>query len=1259
MFEITPDHIASLNDSDLRTLIGLLCEADLRKQNVPVSGVTYGGDQDAADGGIDVRVETESAVGGFLSRASMGFQVKAEDMPPAKIQEEMMPNGSIRPAIQELAAVNGGYVIVSSQGSTSDSPLRRRRAEMRNCVAGIPGGTEMHLDFFDRTRIATWVRGHHSLILWVREKIGKSIPGWRSYGPWAPTPHNVDSRYLIDSTARLRTGRKEDGQALGLPESIERIRGLLRQPRSVVRLVGHSGVGKTRFCQTLFDDELGDAALDPSLVIYANSADKLEPFPTTLARDMVGDRQRAILVIDNCSPHLHRELSEICRMEESALSLITIEYDIRDEEVEGTDRFILEPASLALILDLVKLRFPDVSAVDARRIAESSGGNARIAIALAGTIKKNESVARLTDGDLFKRLFQQGQEHDLELLLAARACSLVFSFDTQGLQSPEAELPILSELVQRTPEELFRSVAELERRELVQRRGPWGAVLPQALANRLAAEALQEVPLQKLESILMNDAPQRLRKSFSRRLGFLHDSDCAVALATKWLQPGGLFGDVADCDEFHWTVFRNIAPAAPTAALSALERAMKSLQGKVGASVAAEYAVIIHHIAFEPDLFERCVYLLVELFEPKDRENRRTKVWFQSLFNLYFSGTQAPLTQRLAVVDQLLRSAQIRQQQAGALALEAALETNNFASPSTFEFGGRPRDYGYWPKTNDEVRGWYRNVLAKAKSLISEDQQLAKRVASIVAGEFRWLWHAGMMEELQDLSNAIGQRFHWNEGWVAARETLQSDFGKEDSESKRRLLALERMLAPQNPVQKVRSIVLARHSLVNFGEVPDAKSAGVEDYKEGFRLARELGRQVTADVLGEILPELVATEDTDKLWAFGEGLAEGGMDRREVWTRMVAEFSATPDEQRQPHILAGFLSILQQRDKVLANSLLEEAVDHKVLQCYQPHLEVALPADPSSLERLTRVLEARKVPSRRFQVLMSGRWTEPLPGAALKDFLIALSKQKDGFQFAVQILYMRLHSDTQQSRSHDADLLLAGRQLLGDALQRRDSSPSEHYLDGICEACLTGTDGIITAGDICRRLRTTPAEKLGYIGYYRHLVAAILKTHPLIVFDELLLGSQKEQTLGLEILQNINSLERKPPITAVAGEDILAWCSQGTADRYLLMTQIIIIFDENPGSTKWTAIALQLLDAAPDPSAVLRAFVQRVAPSHWSGSRAAIMKSRVELLKGLESRKDVRIDLLLAQELPRLQKAIEAAEAQHAAMFSTQNQRFE
>ena len=53
LLDLTGDDIALLDDANLRNLIGRLCEADYRCAGLTTAGITWGGHQDAKDGGID------------------------------------------------------------------------------------------------------------------------------------------------------------------------------------------------------------------------------------------------------------------------------------------------------------------------------------------------------------------------------------------------------------------------------------------------------------------------------------------------------------------------------------------------------------------------------------------------------------------------------------------------------------------------------------------------------------------------------------------------------------------------------------------------------------------------------------------------------------------------------------------------------------------------------------------------------------------------------------------------------------------------------------------------------------------------------------------------------------------------------------------------------------------------------------------------------------------------------------------------------
>jgi hypothetical protein len=243
LLDISGDDVAQLGDGDLRYLVARLCEAEMRRRDLPTSAVTAGGQQEAKDAGVDVRVmlPASTVISGYVPRPSTAFQVKKSNMPPAAIAKEMRPKGKVRPVLRELAAEGGAYIIVSSNGSTSDSALSERRQAMRDAMKGLKGVRALHLDFYDRGRIASWLRDHPGLIPWVRQRIGKSIRGWQSYGAWANQAEGADAEYLVDDKKLIRTGKREDGEGISGVEGLERVRDALREPRKIVRLVGLYG----------------------------------------------------------------------------------------------------------------------------------------------------------------------------------------------------------------------------------------------------------------------------------------------------------------------------------------------------------------------------------------------------------------------------------------------------------------------------------------------------------------------------------------------------------------------------------------------------------------------------------------------------------------------------------------------------------------------------------------------------------------------------------------------------------------------------------------------------------------------------------------------------------------------------------------------------------------------------------------------------------------------------------------------------------
>ncbi|WP_457334887.1 hypothetical protein [Rhizobacter sp. P5_C2] len=158
MLEISPEDLLALNDADLRELVARLCEAEVRRASQSTVAVTWGGIQTTKDGGVDVHVALPAGVAwaeGFVPRRVTGFQVKKPDMAAKAVRDEMRPGDTLRPVIADLAAVEGTYVIVSSSGTVSHTGLSDRRKAMREALGDLVGGEDLHLDFYDRRRLAT------------------------------------------------------------------------------------------------------------------------------------------------------------------------------------------------------------------------------------------------------------------------------------------------------------------------------------------------------------------------------------------------------------------------------------------------------------------------------------------------------------------------------------------------------------------------------------------------------------------------------------------------------------------------------------------------------------------------------------------------------------------------------------------------------------------------------------------------------------------------------------------------------------------------------------------------------------------------------------------------------------------------------------------------------------------------------------------------------------------------------------------------
>ena len=1258
LLEITGDDIAQLNDADLRSLIGFLCEADYRLAGLPTIGITWGGHQDARDAGLDVvvRGKVPPPQNSFVPRSTTGFQVKKPDMSRTKILKEMQPNGILRKEIKALIQEKGAYIIVSSKASTTHGALRNRINAMKEAVANEKSHQNLHLDFLDRGRVATWLRSNPSLILWVRNKIGRELNGWRPYENWANGRGGIEEKYLLDDKIRLHDETNPNDRGMSAKDGLQKLRTALSTPGTSVRLTGLSGVGKTRLVQAIFDDRVGERALNPSQAFYTNMSDSPNPDPRTFAEQLIADRTRALLIVDNCPPDLHRQLTQTCSGPRSGVSLLTVEYDVRDDLPDETSVFRLEPASEEIIEKLINKRFPHISQVDARTIAIFSGGNARVAISLANTVQQGETLSGFRDEELFVRLFWQRHESNENLLISAEVCSLVYSFEGTDTNSEKSELNFLACLVGKSGPELYRDVRALKERDLIQSRDVWRAVLPHAIANRLAKRALEFIPKDTLVKAFLYSGLERLIKSFTRRLSYLHDCNPAIKIVNDWLAPDGWIGkENCNFSAFGMEIFRNIAPVSPGKALEAIERAANGDEGTQFTSKdrthSNEFVLLLRHLAYDSELFDRSVNLMCRyaLSEKPGTNYNSARDALKSLFFIYLSGTYASVEARAKIIEELVGSEDQDKQELGLFLLDAALETWHFISSHEFSFGARPRDFGWQPKTRNDVIHWYETFIDICTHLALSGRPISKKARKALSDKLRGLWTKGrMFEPLENSARQIHKQQAWNEGWVAVRSIIRYDSKSFEKEIAERLDRLEKLLKPKDLLERARTYALSNeHRIFDLQDDIDGNEDVVSSWEHVQETTRKIGAQVAQDMatLNALLPELVSTDNT-RLFSFGKGLADGCSDKKELWQTLRTQLEKTSPDKRRVRVFMGFLSSCTESDPAFYNLTLDNLLRDDLFSEWFPIFQTISIIDRRGVERLLEALDIGKAKISSFGYLSVGRSHESISDDDLAKLLAKLLQKEGGIGVVIEILNMRFYRQKEKYCEYSTSLIAVARGVLSMypfPYENTRHDNLDYELTQIAEVCLNGTESINSATEICRHLGEKSTDYHIHAFDYPHLLNAIARNQPFVFLDVFLGNDKIEDYQRGRIFRREFESDAPNPLDQISDADLISWCGYNPNHRYPLIASTIQPFSQSTeaGGFAWKPIVYTILERAPDLSAVLKKLARSIRPSGWSGSLADILQKRSVLFQSLYQHNNSEVRAWARNQYSALQESIE------------------
>ena len=998
ILDIDGNDIERLNPSQLEELVLLLTQVELIAHDLS-SGHAYGsGNNNAPDGGVDVRVEIpqNSFDTGYIRRPNTIFQVKSGKLGNRGIKKEMRPKGKLRDTISEVVKKSGSYVVVSSKSRCTDKTRREKSQYMKKILGSIQNNPNFHVEFIDQNRLCEWVNSHPTVCTWIKHTLGKEDSGWKPYGRWSDTPVDVDDSMILSSgvSITMPNGNKK----LSIKDAIDPLRNIIRNSNKSIRIIGTSGLGKTRIVQSLFEREIGENALDHQVAIYADVGDSNSNCaPIDMVNKLMEKRAKAIIVLDNCSGILHRKIRKRIYSEKSNISLITIEFDTNEDNPEATEVITINSTGSVNIAKELILRRPlGIGREGAERIASAAGGNARLAVVLADNARNAENIGMLSDRQIFDNIFWQGNDRDQNLRKHAELLSLVYSFSISKSNGGVDELEILGSVIGVDRKSLKSSIIEMVNRNVIQIRSNYRAILPEAIANHIATNLLghdDDVIVDDILEVLLVPSHERLLMSFCHRLGLISNHSSARKFATTFLQEGGVLSNPAALTNTQLKAFTYITPAAPEVALSRIAKEVDNIPHNLTRHTHLSWIYKIgeslEHIAKHTDKFEECVLLLARLamLEEEIKKSGGFDIRLCKLFqpdnvtvnDLHFE-------KRASIIQNMIFSGNSSKRRIGILMMSATVEVAQYSSAAyiidSIELRKSNFDYTNFDNimsiNNDDFVEWKLRFLSLAGEITIREEtdsiwDIMVIIEAYIISHFK---NKNLQSTILDICNRIYQRHGFVCGlWKSSRKLIYQHYLRYREHRTMypipdELVQLESAVSPKVIHEKIMAYLSSVDSeyhilAIRVGKKKSAKYMDPKKYV--INKIRRLGYEFSISdqdpctlkeyIFGSKSPSTRHTECSLSR-AFGQGLAEGARCQGTYWGKLVDGLDRFGLDTFNWKVFSGFIEGVDDVDHESARDLLIECTEHRLLSSKSILLHPPKSFNGDDLSRCTNALQS-------------------------------------------------------------------------------------------------------------------------------------------------------------------------------------------------------------------------------------------------------------------------------------------------------------
>lgn len=1221
ILEVTYKEIERLDPLQLTQLLRILLHLECDAHDVQRSAVSVSLKINEPDEGEDGRVKWADGPDRteFIPSRFTLFQCKAERMTKAKCDTEVRGKRSkeVKLKVAEVLDHDGTYLLFCSK-SFKDNQSRIEGLREGLKKGGRADWESANIEVYNGHKIAEWTNRFSPAVVFVRRSLELSVPcGLKTWSEWARYP---GSRYDYVSSRTLQS-------------YVDALRDQAGKRQTITRVVGLSGLGKTRLALEAFRPPSSESEIEAGIrsysMIYADAGAIEGGQIVNLIADLCnsGSSHGGVFVVDDCGHALHEKLAQEVLRTDSKFSLITLDFDLAEPK-PGTQLVHLKQEDCkGVVQSIIKQAYPGLPSAAVSKVEELAQDFPQMAVLMAQQVHQGigEIGCLPREGVIDKMLWGRDTPPKEEKRIIT-VCSLVTHFMFSN-ESATSQMEALSEIAGGNVNKFYEVCAKFIRRGVIQTGGRFARVSPPPLAITLAAEWWSGVMVEHAKQVMGKFARCQLINEFCAQVSNLHFSTKAQELTKALCGDKGLFRDAEVLNSEEGSqLFREFAKVSPQTTMDALDATFRGWTREQLLDVEAGRRNLVwalQDLCWWPETFGQAARLLLRfaVAENETWGNNSTGAFLQ-LFQAYLPGTQANLHQRVEIAREALSSGVVEEQALGVKALGRALETGPYVRPSQVESqGSRVPTPDYIPKSKEVYEYWEQCIgllteQAIRVEMISElaRQELGKRVRALVP--------RGMLDEIQAAISTVLSKTgkHWPEATCGIRDLIDHESSRMPADILKRVQALEHLLTSVDLDigERLRLAVTIpgwRHVKGQDGHYTDLNVQAAEE------LAEDLAAQ------GEVWYDklhLVFDGQQQKGYVFGRQLARAGTKPTSFLDKALECLRSLAEERGDPTVLGGFLDGLDDRDPVAA-TLTKMALDDRLVP-YIVRVTAMVSAQEDDLDRLLRLVDEGRLGVKYLWALKFGDPLGHLEPKSVSRFCNSLSAF--GLEYAwcaLGILYLYCFPADERFKACHETLRHI---LLCQGLLRANMNASTEIYDwqSASEKLLSfGADARLAkhiANEIVEASGTADAGHMDLEHAVQSVLAVVLHDYAAEVWpvlsDALISADWRTASAMRHILGIGHDKEKGECLLSRLPEDVIIdWCVVNTPRAPTAIAEIMPLFGPGGSETSWHPLTRKIIDKFGDIAEVRNATYLNMLSFTSCGSRVPYYERRRKLLEEL------------------------------------------